>query len=96
MRKKHFLIFLGFRSTPYGSRNGGKTSIYVSRIIWSFESDQKIIKGEVLIYQFKFLVAWIGGAYELYIKPSLFDILKQSIDLIFNYVSNLMSNVTKL
>ena len=48
---------------------------------------------EKLLYGFKNLVSWLGGAIGIFIGYSIFDLSNQIIDVIFNCIARLTTTV---
>lgn len=59
-----------------------KTRMLMS-LYWGYQSNSTTIREEILIYDSKDLLAWIGGALGIFVGYSLFDISKHIIDIIF-------------
>jgi hypothetical protein len=53
----------------------------VLRIEWKFASNFKTIHEEKLVYDGKYLMAWLGGSLSIFIGVSFYDICSEIIDL---------------
>lgn len=53
----------------------------VLRIEWKFASNMRTIHEEKLVYEGKYLIAWLGGSLSIFIGLSFFDICIQIINL---------------
>ena len=70
--------------------------IKVLRIEWKFASNIRTIHEEKLVYEGKYLMAWLGGALSIFIGLSFFDICSQIIDLILYYCQKRGKNNKKM
>ena len=70
--------------------------IKVLRIEWKFASNIRTIHEEKLVYEGKYLMAWLGGALSIFIGLSLFDICSQIIDLLLYYCQKRGRNNKKM
>ena len=50
---------------------------------WGYQTNVTTINEEILIYDSRDLLAWLGGALGIFIGYSFFDMLKLIIDMIF-------------
>ena len=85
--KKYYTGLHYFRSELGVDRNSvslhenntkGKKNL---RIEWKFASNIRMIREEKLVYEGKYLIAWLGGSLSIFIGLSFFDICSQIIDL---------------
>ena len=60
---------------------------------WVFISVYTNVGEEKLLYGFKNLVSWLGGAIGIFIGYSVFDLSNQIIDVIFNCIARLTTTV---
>ena len=56
------------------------------KIFWQFPTNKKLISQEVLVFDWKYLMASIGGTLGLFIGFSVFDMFSIIIDTIFNRI----------
>ena len=54
------------------------------KIFWQFPTNKKLISQEVLVFDWKYLMASIGGTLGLFIGFSVFDMFSLIIDTIFD------------
>ena len=60
---------------------------------WVFISVYTNVGEEKLLYGFKDLVSWLGGAIGIFVGYSVFDLSNQIIDVIFNCIARLTTTV---
>ena len=53
---------------------------------WEFDSRKVIINEEKLVYDSKDLLAWLGGAFGIFVGYSFFDFCIQILDVIFHCI----------
>ena len=56
------------------------------KIFWQFPTNKKLISQEVLVFDWKYLMASIGGTLGLFIGYSLFDMFSVIIDTVFGRI----------
>ena len=59
-------------------------------LYWGYQSNLIMISEEILVYDPKDLVAWVGGALGIFMGMGIFDIVKYVIDFIFKGVFRFM------
>ena len=68
----------------------------VLRIEWKFASNIRMIREEKLVYEGKYLFAWLGGSLSIFIGLSFFDICSQIIDLAIYIIQKQGTNDKKM
>ena len=58
---------------------------------WEFDSnDHATLNEEKLVYDDKDLLAWLGGAFGIFVGYSFLDFFNRCVDIIFHYVYKLL------
>ena len=60
-----------------------RTLIY---LYWKYQSNMTTILEENLVYSSKDLLAWLGGAFGIFVGYSFFDLAKHIIDIVFHFI----------
>ena len=68
----------------------------VLRIEWKFASNFKTIHEEKLVYDGKYLMAWLGGSLSIFIGVSCYDICSEIIDLFLYFLLKRGKNNKKM